>query len=115
LFEPDVKFIKATKGGNLMPKPVSRITNILLDLAFFPARRWITKFRGEHKMSHHDLKPGIDRPLLSAAHFINRGFHIIVDTALGNTTQHPEGMIMRIEQHLMGLQQFLDFWGHNTD
>ena len=54
-------------------------------------------------MADHGCEPCIDLAVLAAADLVDRGAHVVVDPSPGNATQHAEGVVMGIEQHLMGL------------
>src|ERR1700722_6794965 len=56
-------------------------------------------------MAGHRLKTQIDAPLLAAAYLVHGGTHVVVDPASRHATQNPEGMMVRVEQHLMRLQR----------
>ena len=56
-------------------------------------------------MARHGQEPGVDVPFLTAADPVDGGAHIVIDAALRDATEHPEGMGVGIKQHLVGLQQ----------
>lgn len=45
------------------------------------------------------------RTLIVAAHLVHRSLHVVVDAPLGHTPEGSECVVMRIEEHLMALQQ----------
>ncbi len=56
-------------------------------------------------MAGHRQETDIDVALLATADLVDRGPHVVVDTAAGNAAKHAECMIMGIEQHLMRLEE----------
>lgn len=42
---------------------------------------------------------------LAPSDLVDRGLHVVVDAAAGNAAEDTEGMIVGVEQHLVGLQQ----------
>jgi hypothetical protein len=48
-------------------------------------------------------KRAFDLTLLSATDLVDGGSHIVVNAAPRHAAQHAEGVIMRVEQHLMCL------------
>src|SRR3990167_309900 len=83
---------------------MARILNVLLDLAFFPARSRIAELGLEHVMADHRRKPRVDGPDLAASDLVDRRTHIVVDPAPRHAAQHTERMIVRVKQHLMRLK-----------
>ena len=82
-----------------------RILHVLLDLPLLPTRRRITKLSIKEVVTCHRQEPGIDLALLADPHAINGCAHVVVDAPSRHATQNPEGVMMRIEQHLMTLQR----------
>src|SRR5690606_28930849 len=87
-----------------LPQTMARILNVLLDLAFLPARSRIAGLRLEHVMADHRGKPRVDRPGLAAPHLVDRRAHIVVDPAPRYAAKRTERMIVGVEQHLMRLK-----------
>jgi hypothetical protein len=44
-----------------------------------------------------------DAPLFAAAHLVHGGTHVVVDPTSRHAAEDPEGVTMRVEQHLMRL------------
>ena len=81
------------------------ILNVLLDLAFLPTSRRVTKLGLKDIMAGQRQESSIDLPLFAPANAINRCAHVIVDAAPRHAPKHPEPMHMGIKQHLVGLQR----------
>ena len=56
-------------------------------------------------MAGHRREPGIHIALLAKSDLVDGGLHIVVDAATRHAFEDAKGMPMRIEQHLMRLQQ----------
>jgi hypothetical protein len=48
-------------------------------------------------MAGHRLKAEIDAAFFAAAYPVHRGAHVVVDPASRHPTEHPEGVMMRVE------------------
>src|SRR6185312_12560710 len=55
-------------------------------------------------MAGHRLKAEIDAPLFAAANLVHGGTHVVIDPASWHAAEDPEGVMMRVKQHLMRLQ-----------
>lgn len=104
-FQPSVQFSQTREAGHRLPQPAPGILDILLDLTLLPARSRIAEIRLEKIMAGHCSEPGIDLPRLPRPDLVDSGPHVVEDAALRHTTQHPECLRQRVEQHLMGLKQ----------
>ena len=85
LFQPGIPRGKVEKVRHRLPKPVSGILNVLLNLTFLPTCSWTAERGLENVMAGHRQKPGIDLPLLTPADTINCSAHIVIDPARRNT------------------------------
>lgn len=103
-FQPVIQVTKRGKAGNGLPEPVASILDILLDLSLLPARRGIAELWLEQVMAGHCLEANVDIPLLAGADLVYGSAHVVIDAAPWNTTKHAEGMVVGVEQHLVGLQ-----------
>jgi hypothetical protein len=103
--KPVVQRCQIGEGGLRDPEPVTSVLDILLDLPLLPARGWIAELGIEQIVAGHGREACIDLPRLAGAHAVHGVLHIVVNAAPRHAAQHPEGMLMRIEQHLMGLQR----------
>src|SRR6185437_4339821 len=104
LLQPKVQAVEIPKRRYGLPEPMAHVLHVLLDLSPLPIGRWITELRLEQVMSSHRLKTEIDAALFAAANPVHRSTHVVVDPASRHATEHPEGVMMRVEQHLMRLQ-----------
>ena len=84
---------------------VTGIPNVLLDLAFLPARRRIAELGLVDIVVRHGEEAHVDLPLLAAADPINSRAHVVVDAATRHAAEHAESVPVRVKQHLMGLQE----------
>ena len=88
-----------------MPHPVPRIAHVLLDLPLLPARGRVAELGLKQVVAHHRGKPHVHLPCLARSNPVYRGFHIVVDAAAWHATEHRKGPVVRIKQHLVGLQR----------
>src|SRR5271155_1136513 len=54
-------------------------------------------------MADHRRETGVDLALLAAADLVDGGSHIVVDAPPRHAAQDAEGVVVGVEQHLMGL------------
>ena len=79
------------------------VLDVLLDLPLLPAGRRIAELGLEQEVADHGREARVDLPLLAAPDPVDGGSHVVVDAAPRNAAQHAEGVIMGVEQHLVGL------------
>ena len=79
------------------------VLDVLLDLPLLPAGRRIAELRLEQEVADHGCEPCVDLAVLAAADLVDRGAHVVVDAAPRHAAQHAEGVVMGVEQHLVGL------------
>src|SRR5271156_6163711 len=79
------------------------ILDVLLNLPLLPTGGRIAELRLEQEMADHGSEPRVDLAVLAAADLVDGSAHIVVDAASGNAAQHAEGVVMGVEQHLVGL------------
>ena len=84
---------------------VAGILHVLLDLSFLPARRRVAELGLEDVVAGHRQEPRVDLPGLASADPVHRGLHIVVYPPPGDTAEHPKRVPVRVEQHLVRLQQ----------
>src|SRR5690606_5896601 len=103
--KPVVQGLKGWKARNRLKEPMTCILNVLLDLALLPAGRGIAKFGLEEVVAGHRHEADGDVALLATAHLVDCRAHVVVDATARNAAKHAEGMIVGVEQHLMGLEE----------
>ena len=103
--QPFIQGVQRGKARHRLPKLMASVLNPFLDLPFFPACRGIAERRLENIVADHGEKARVHLPLLAGQDLIDRGFHIVVDAALRHAAEHPEGVVVGVKQHLVGLQQ----------
>ena len=54
-------------------------------------------------MADHGREPRVDLTLLAAPNLVDRGSHVVEDAPPRHAAEHPEGVVMGVKQHLMGL------------
>ena len=82
---------------------MARVLDVLLDLPFLPAGGRVAELGLEQEVADHGREAGVDLTLLSATDLVDRGSHVVVDAAPRHASQHAEGVVMGVEQHLVGL------------
>ena len=105
VLKPHIQRIKIRKGWHHLPESVARIANVLLDLSFLPTRRRVAEISLKDVVAGHGHEPRIHVALLAHAHAIHRRLHVVVDPAARHALEDLERVPMRVEQHLVGLQQ----------
>jgi len=105
LLKPVVQGIQRGQAWNGLPKPVTCVLNILLDLSFLPTRCGIAELGFEQIVAGHCHEADIDVALLASSDPVDRRLHVVVDAAPGNAAKHTESVIVRVKQHLVRLQQ----------
>ena len=82
---------------------MASILDVLLDLPFLPPGGRVAEVGFEQKVADHRREPRVDLAFLPTPDLVDGGSHIVVDAAPRHAAQHAEGVIMRVEQHLVGL------------
>ena len=81
------------------------VLDVLLDLPLLPAGRRIAELGLEQVVADHGREARVDLALLAAADLVDGGAHVVVDAAPRHAAQDAEGVVMGVEQHLVGLQR----------
>jgi hypothetical protein len=84
-------------------KALTHETDLVLDLALFPARgrragHWLDEI-----MPAHLKEAAIVLPVLAGEDCLHRGLHVVVNAALAGAFEKGKGAVMRVEHHLLGL------------
>jgi hypothetical protein len=82
---------------------MASVLDILLDLPLLPTGSRIAELRFEQEVADHREEAGVDLTLLAAPDLIDRSAHVVIDASPGNAAQHTEGVVVGVEQHLVGL------------
>ncbi len=88
-----------------MPDAVTRIANALLDLALLPAGRRVAELGLVQIVADHGDEAAVHRARLAAADLVYGGLHVVVDAPLRDALECLEGVVVRVEQHLVALLQ----------
>src|ERR1700704_1044043 len=78
-------------------------TNLVLDLALLPSRRWRAGDRIHQVMGTHLKEAPIVLPFLANEDRLHRRLHVVVDAARTGTSEKAKGALMRVEHHLLCL------------
>ena len=79
------------------------VLDVLLDLPLLPPGSRIAELGFEQKVADHRCEPRVDLAVLAATDLVDRGAHVVVDASPRHAAQHAEGVVMGVEQHLVGL------------
>ena len=79
------------------------VLDVLLDLPLLPAGRRIAELGLEQEVADHGREARVDLALLAAADLVDGGAHVVVDAPPRHAAQHAEGVVVGVEQHLVGL------------
>jgi len=105
LLQPAVEQRQRGKRRHGLPQSVPRITHVLLDLALLPAGGRVAELGLEQVVTDHGAEARVDVSLLAAAYLVHGRLHVVVDAPSRYAAEHLEGSVVRVEQHLVGLQQ----------
>ncbi len=103
--QPVVERRQRAERRHLLPEPVPAVLDVLLDLPLLPAGGDVAELGVKQVVAHHRAEPRVDLADLAGTHPVDGGLHVVVDAAAWNATPRDERVMMRVEQHLMGLQQ----------
>ena len=104
-FQPAVQRIEIREGGHHLPHPAASIADVLFDLPLLPSGGRVAEVGFEYVVACHRHEARIHVALLADAHTVHRRAHIVVDPAGRHAFEDPERVPVRVEQHLMCLQQ----------
>ena len=103
IFKPCIELGVGLELRARYKEPSPDHTNLVLDLAFLPARRWRAGDRINKIMSAHLLETSIVGSVFADEDRIDGGLHIVIDTPRTGTAKESERLVMRIEDHLLDL------------
>jgi hypothetical protein len=86
-----------------LPEPMASVLDVLLDLPLLPPGGRIAELRLKQEVADHRREAHVDLALLAPADLVDGRSHIVANAPPRHAAQHAEGMIMRVEQHLVGL------------
>ena len=79
------------------------VLDVLLDLPLLPTGSRIAELGLEQEVADHGGEARVDLALLAAPDLVDGRAHVVVNPAPRHAAQHAEGVIVGVEQHLMGL------------
>ena len=101
--QPVIQRRQRGKARHRLPEPMTRILHVLLDLPLLPAGGRIAELGLEQEVADHGREAGVDLTLLAPPDLVDGGAHVVVDAAPRHAAQNAEGVVVGVEQHLMGL------------
>jgi hypothetical protein len=101
--QPGVQLGIAGKVQPRREQVLARIADLVLDLTLLPARRRRARGRFDQVMRAHRQKAPVEAPLLADEHRIDRRGHVVVDAAPAHPAKQAEGVVVRVEHHLLAL------------
>ena len=104
-FKPGIELEQAREWRHDLPQAVAGVAHVLLHLALLPARSRVAELGLEQEVADHGGKAGVDVSLLASAHSVYGGAHVVVDASPRHTSEYGEGVVVRVEQHLVRLQE----------
>jgi len=84
---------------------MAAVLHVLLYLPLLPSRGRIAELGIEQVMAHHGAEAQVHVAQLAAPNPIHRGLHVVVDATSRDAAPGRKGVMMGIEQHLVGLQE----------
>ena len=104
ILQPGVEFVQVLEvlrhGG---PDAPPRVLDVLLDLSLLPARGRIAELRFEQEVADHRGEARVDATPLAGVDLVHRRLHVVVDAPPRHAAKHGKGVVVGIEQHLVGL------------
>src|SRR3990167_2466624 len=105
LLKPGIEIGQAWEWRHHLPQAMAGIAHVLLHLALLPARGRVAELRLQPEMADHGRKARVDVSLLAPSHSVYGGAHVVVDASPRHTSEYGEGVAVRVEQHLVRLQE----------
>lgn len=114
VFEPCVQFSIGFELRSRHEEPPPDHADLVLDLPLLPARRRGAGNRIDEIVPAHLLESAVVGTLFADKDRVHRGLHIIVDAPRTGTAEEGEGLVVRIEYHLLRLAGIGPDEGHSA-
>lgn len=86
-----------------MEEPLAHEADLVLDLPILPAGCWRAGYGMDEIMAAHLQEAAIVEPFPADKHGLDRRLHVVVDPARAGATEEVEGLVVRVEDHLLAL------------
>ena len=103
LEQPGIQLLIALELEPRREEALADIANLVLDLAFLPARCRRAGRRLDEMVAHQLQEAAVEGPFLADEHGVDRRLHIVVDAALAGALEEGERLLVGVEYHLLGL------------
>jgi len=103
VLEPGVELGIALEPRPRHEEPPADHPDLVLDLAFLPARGGRAGDRIDQVMSAHLLEPAIVGAILADEDRVHSRLHVVIDTPGTGPAEECEGPVVRVKHHLLGL------------
>ena len=101
--QPGVQLLVALDPQPRREEPLAHHADLVLDLAFLPARCRRAGDRVDQVVAAHLQEPAIVGAFAADEDRVHRGFHVVVDAARAGAAEEREPAVVRVEHHLLGL------------
>lgn len=101
--EPGIELIEVLKPGSSYEEPLAHHADLVLDLTFFPSRRWRAYNRFNQEVSAHLLEAPAVGAIFADVGRILHGPHTTLDLARAGVAEEGENLVSRAEHHLLRL------------
>src|ERR1700737_4036445 len=101
--EPAVQLIQALHPEPRREEALADKTDLVLDLALFPARCRRARCRLDKIMAAHLQEATVIREILAEEDRLPRSLHVVVDAAGAGALEEGKRAIVRVEHHLLRL------------
>src|ERR1700740_3558015 len=93
--QPGVQLLIARHPQPWREEALAHDPDLVLDLALLPARRRRAGNRIDQVMPAHLQKATVEQAILADEHALNRGLHVVVDTARAGPPENPKTAVLR--------------------
>ncbi|MNE19711.1 hypothetical protein D3C80_1128020 [compost metagenome] len=101
--QPDIQLFQAFDPETRREEALSYKTDLVLDLPFLPTGCWRAGYRVHEIMAAHLQEAAIVEPFLADKDRLDRRLHVVVDATRAGATEEVEGLVVRVEDHLLAL------------